>query len=140
MDAKIKRGYFKVLPENNVKEIVQIDPREGIQDATLRNPISRALIGDIDWESDLVRAYILNLFNAANNNSKSLEAFLVLLLQPSVEVAAQTSWLSIFTDHIRQKDKSKSFLSVAVLNGNTTCIPDDVIQQFREYAKVFLIP
>lgn len=140
MGAKIKRGYFKVLPENKVKDIVQIDPREGIQDVAIKNPISRALSGDLDWESDLVRAYIRNLFNAANNDSKSLEAFIALLLRPSVEVAAQTSWLSIVTDHIRRKDKSKSFLSVAVLNGNTTCLPDLVIGQFREYAKVFLIP
>jgi hypothetical protein len=58
-----------------------------------------------------------------------------------VEVAAQISWLNVLTDHhIRQKDKTKSFLSVAVLNGNMTCLPDDTIQQFREYAKVFLIP
>jgi len=140
MDAKIKRGYFKVLPGHKVKDIARVDPRVMIQDAALKNPISRALLGDLGWESDLVQAYIRNLFNAANNHSKSLEAFIALLLRPSVEVAAQNSWLSIVTDHIRQKDKSISFLSAAVLNGNRTCLPDDVILQFREYSKVFLIP
>ena len=140
LNAKIKRGYFKVLPGHKVKDIAPVDPRVMIQDAALSNPISRALLGDHGWESDLVQAYIRNLFNAANNHCKSLEAFIVLLLRPSVEVAAHNSWLSIVTDHIRQKDKSISFLSAAVLNGNRTCLPDDVILQFREYSKVFLIP
>jgi hypothetical protein len=138
MDAKTKRGYFKVLRQNKVKDIVQIDRRQGIQDATLRNPISRALIGDLDWESDLVREYVRSLFNATND-SKSLEAFIFLLTRQSVEAAAETSWLNILADHNMQKDKSKTFLSAAVLNWNTTCLPDDVIQQFREYAKLYLI-
>jgi hypothetical protein len=138
MDAKTKRGYFRVFRQTKVKDIVQIDRRQGIQDATLRNPISRALIGDLDWESDLVREYVRSLFNATND-SKSLEAFIFLLTRPSVEAAAETGWLNILADHNMQKDKSKSFLSVAVLNWNTTCLPDDVIQQFREYAKLYLV-
>ena len=101
MDAKIKPGYFKVLRGHKVKDIVRVDPRVMIQDAALKNPISQSLLGDLGWESDLVQAYIRNLFNAANNHSKSLEAFIALLLRPSVEVAAQNSWLSIVTDHIR---------------------------------------
>lgn len=141
MEAKIRGGYFRVLPDNKVKDNVRIHRRQGTnQDAKLSNPISRALIGDIDWESNLVREYIRSLFHAANNDSKSMEAFTVLLLQPSVDVAAETSWLNVLTDHIMQDDKEKSFLSVAVLSGNTTCLPDEVIQQFREYAKVFLYP
>jgi hypothetical protein len=140
MDAKRKRGYFQVLHGNTVKDVVRVDPRVGIQNAALRNPISRALLGELDWECKLVTAYIRNLFNAANNDSKSFEAFIALLLRPSVEVAVQTSWLSIVTDHIRQKDKSTSFLSVGILNGNTTCLPDDVILQFREFFKVLHIP
>jgi len=111
-----------------------------IQNAALKNPISRALLGHLGWESDLVQVYIRNLFNAANNHSNCLEAFIALLLWLSVEVAAQNSWLSIVTDHIRQKDKSISFLSAAVQNGNRTYLPDDVIPQFREYSMVFLLP
>jgi hypothetical protein len=140
-EAKIRGGYFGVLPDNKVKDNVRIHQRQRTnQDAHLRNPISQALIGDIDWENDLVREYIRCLFHAANNDSKSMEAFTVWLLQPSVDVAAETSWLNVLTDHIMQDDKEKSFLSVAVLSGNTTCLPDEVIQQFREYATVFLIP
>ena len=131
MEAKTRGGYFGVLPDNKVKGDLWIHQRQGTnQDAPLRNPISRALIGDLDWESDLVREYIRALFHAANNDPKSMEAFTFLLLQPSVDVAAESSWLNVLTDHIMQDDKEKTFLSVAVLNGNTTCLPDEVIQQF----------
>jgi len=40
MDAKIKPGYFKVLPGHKVKDIVRVDPPVMIQDAALKNPIS----------------------------------------------------------------------------------------------------
>jgi len=48
MDAKSKHGYFQDLPGNSVKDVVRVDPRVGIQNAALRNPISQALLGDLD--------------------------------------------------------------------------------------------
>jgi len=126
-------GYFDVSVDGKLAKRIRYAAK-GVQMLSLMNPIAKALVGNASWEDKEVKGFVSGLFRATEND-EDLKYHIDMYTLRTATMAFESSWLSVVTDHHRQENQAESYLSVAVLNNDVTCIPEDEVQTIRKFAR-----